>query len=69
MIALAPRSRDEMSYDQAILYCTFCNHNGHKDWRMPRYKEYLEHNGIIGWYLNRDEDEYNTWCVIPVRDI
>ena len=64
-IESAPPSGD-MSYEEAVLYCTFCRHNGHSDWRMPTRDEYSE-MGISGWYL--DDHDLDEWPALPVRDI
>jgi hypothetical protein len=40
MIDFAQTSANVMSYDEALLYCAFCNYGGHKDWRLPTYKEF-----------------------------
>lgn len=70
MIEIAPRSmNDDMTYEGAILYCTFCTHNGHTDWRMPTGDEYIEYLGISGWYVGRDTFMYHAWHVTPVRDV
>jgi hypothetical protein len=70
MIELAPMSENNMTYDEAVLYCQFLEYNGHTDWRLPTYDEYqnAEHN-IWGWFLNRDRPNSLRWRVCPVRDV
>ena len=72
MIELALRSENEMTYEEAVLYCQFCRYNGYSDWRMPTKKEYLL-NSMHGWYINRYDSDRNrtlfTWWVGPVRDV
>lgn len=31
------------NYQEAQLHCFLCNHNGHKDWRLPTRNEYAEY--------------------------
>lgn len=69
MIELAPLSKEELTYDEAILYCTFLDYNGHTDWRLPTRVEYLDVIGISGWYDGRDGEWVPKWKVCPVRDI
>lgn len=40
-IEYAPLSEHEMTFDEAVLYCTFCRHNNHTDWRIPTWEEFL----------------------------
>jgi hypothetical protein len=68
-ISVAPKTDNKMSYEEALLYCQFCNHNGYTDWRLPTLDEYLSigmHN-FCWWasslYLN------NRKYVIPVRSV
>ena len=70
MLEFAPRTERTTQYDDAILYCTFCRHNGHSDWRLPTYDEWDSISVIPWgvWFLNRGTDS-NTWFVLPVRDI
>lgn len=80
MITAAPISANRMSHDEALLYCLFCNHDGHNDWRMPFDTEYgvIMQAGLgmddairlIGW--TQDDGKYNNAMlrhVTPVRDI
>lgn len=66
-IERAPQSRDEMSYSDALLYCTFCNHNDHMDWRLPTRDEWAYLEIYNNWYLN-DSGVGNDYAT-PVRDI
>jgi hypothetical protein len=71
MIEVAPITYVKLTYEEAILYCQFLEHNGHRDWRMPTYEEYY-HDKNIGakwsWYVGR-HPTYPTGCVYPVRDV
>ena len=69
VISFAPKSERTMSYDDALLYCLFCRHNGHSDWRLPTYDEWHDINEIPWrvWYEIRLESGY--WFLLPVRDI
>lgn len=67
-IESAPTSEKEMTYEEALLYCTFCNHNGNTDWRLPTRDE-CEYLAIYTmWYLN-DPSSYWEDYVMPVRDV
>jgi hypothetical protein len=41
MIEVAPSSDVWMTYNEAVIYCQFLEHNGHTDWRLPTYDEYF----------------------------
>jgi hypothetical protein len=70
MIEFAPRSKEPMLYDEAILYCRFLEHNEHKDWRMPTQDEYRASSMITGWYMeNRYNNSVTLLFVFPVRDV
>jgi hypothetical protein len=74
MIELAPSSESRMSYDEALLYCQFCNHNGYTDWRLPTAYEYFRgpasHAIELSWYVDIDEPYIDVGLpVVPVRDI
>lgn len=72
MFVLAPTSSNNMSYEEAMLYCTFCDYGGYTDWRMPTREEYLvmKSRGVtLGWYVNRTTRLYPGWDVTPVRTI
>jgi hypothetical protein len=67
------------------MYCQFCNHNGHTDWRLPNTDERDEiatiHPDIVmGYWFNIDPAKRTknialqdtpvlSLYVIPVRDI
>lgn len=67
MLEYAPRSTELLSYDEAVLYCMFCNHDGHRDWRMPTEAEWSKHIYLLGWCECTHE---RTWLdyVMPVRE-
>jgi hypothetical protein len=44
MIELAPITQNKMTYVEAILYCQFLVHLGHRDWRLPTTEELIELN-------------------------
>lgn len=67
MFIRAPRSEKELTYDDALLYCTFCNHDGFNNWRLPTKEEYHNTHGIYGWYL--DDQAQGKFTVTPVRSI
>ena len=70
MIEVAPRSGIIMTYEEAILYCVFCDHNGYSDWRMPTFDEYFSEglrNSRVGWYIDRTRDSKVLRKVCPVR--
>ena len=69
MLALAPISEKEMTYSEAILYCTFCQHDDYTDWRLPDRAEWLDVIGITGWYDGRGSEWVSKWKVCPVRDV
>lgn len=63
MIELAPRSKNEMTYAEAVMYCVFLDYNGHTDWRLPTRAEYFLDANIlieneISWYSD-DFFEFN----------
>jgi hypothetical protein len=85
MIELAPTSENEMTYEEAVLYCAFCRHNGYNDWRLPTKDEYymdaeisIEHT--MSWYSEAPKDTLQWWrprgvtgpylmTVFSVRDV
>jgi hypothetical protein len=67
MIEWALQSTYEMTYEEAVLYCTFCNFNGYRDWRMPTYQECLSLKYMPGWFIGSTSE--SRWIVTPVRDI
>lgn len=54
-----------MTYSEGVLYCQFLAHNGHKDWRMLTWEEYVRETDLAGswlrgypvhcWYAGADE--------------
>lgn len=66
-IEIAPHSEKPMTYNEAVLYCAFCRHNGHSDWRLPTRDEYESdlYIGFAGWYLDDSKSGY-SWYVILV---
>jgi hypothetical protein len=72
MIEYGPVSRP-LCLDEAILYVTFLDHNGHSDWRFPTDKEVYTHPNkylLANFWLARDINGYwqNTQLrVLPVR--
>jgi hypothetical protein len=69
MIEKAPRSKNEMSYDEALLYCQFLEYDSHRDWRLPTYTEWSDHADIWGWYSGDPEARSGVYRVVPVRSI
>lgn len=71
MIELAPPSSKMMVYEEALLYCTFCNHNGYTDWRLPTKSEYFNWEYRAGyWFQNRQILKTGTTLFVQaVRDI
>ncbi len=71
MIEFATSTKHEMMYNEAVLYCTFCNHKGYNDWRLPTQNEWSNHEDIpYGvWYENETNLGDSQYCVLPVRDI
>jgi hypothetical protein len=71
MIEVAPESKNRMTYNEAIIYCQFLEHNGHTDWRMPTRHEYRSNMMISGWYQDRASQIHTSilWVVVPVRDV
>lgn len=68
-IEIGPRPNDELSFDEAWLYCACLFHNGCSDWRFPTDDEYMN-NSIIDYdsFSQGDIlDERNY--ITPVRDI
>ena len=83
MIELAPQSEKIMTYEEALLYCSFLDHDGNRDWRIPTFEEWIEHrfdvspkDKLYRWYVGRDQGAPtlndllpHKWFVAPVRDI
>jgi hypothetical protein len=68
MIERGPRTQARMTYDEALVYCAFLEHNGCRGWRLPRQEE-IDGHELFCWHLNDDSDHSRAWAVIPVRDI
>lgn len=66
-IEVAPTA-PRMSFNEAILYCHFCDHGGHTDWRLPTFNECVK-LGSIGWSTNDSECNKSRHTIVPVRDI
>lgn len=68
MIEFAPKSEIKMTYEEALLYCSFLAYNDHRDWRLPTAEEYSENNMRLSWH-----DDWRifrgTLLVTPVRDV
>jgi formylglycine-generating enzyme required for sulfatase activity len=70
-VEVAPRSENKMTFDEAQMYCLFCQHNGKKNWRLPTRHEW---ETIYGWetpvwLVENDNVVINEmWYVQPVRD-
>ena len=69
MIETAPASYNLMTYDEAVMYCAFCRHDGLSDWRLPTVGEYitlrynynLKINDIINQnYTRQHNDQFNN---------
>jgi hypothetical protein len=71
MIVEAPVLQRWLSYDEALLYCQFCNHDGYADWRIPTFSEWLnEMTDLNAWHQGRMIGAWGaTWFVVPVRDV
>lgn len=72
MIELAPILENEMTYNEAILYCQFLEYKGYSDWRLPTKDEYFAEDEIVtgcwntGWY---NDAMIGSRTVCPVRDV
>ena len=67
-IEQAPPSINKMTYEEALLYCTFLDYRGQNDWRLPTEDE-VDGNRWFVWNLD-DKSNHNTiWSVVPVRAI
>jgi hypothetical protein len=74
MIGRAPESDNCMSYDEAVLYCRFCNHGGYNNWRLPTKDDYFTLRPRLSeltWYEGRQHnlDRLVRLYAQPVRDI
>lgn len=41
-LTIGPVIQTRMTYDEAVMYCLFCDHNGYRDWRLPTWDEYCQ---------------------------
>jgi hypothetical protein len=73
----APKTKNAMTYDEAILYCQFLEYNGYSDWRLPTRAEYLKdwcRPGNIIWVSDPEPYDYQHYSneylfeVCPVRE-
>jgi hypothetical protein len=71
MIELALQTQQEITYDEAWLYCITLDYNGHKDWRLPTANEYKSFQFTSAWHEGRFQvlQEYYVLYVIPVRTL
>lgn len=71
MIELAPMSTERMTYDNAKLYILFYEYNGHRDWRLPTFTEWITQKDVYGWDDKEPSisDSQKRRFVTPVRDI
>ena len=77
MLELAPAVYS-LTYDEAVMYCFFLEHNGYRDWRMPTMYEFLftlslpDSYDIWVWYIGRDSivsSPSTRHTLIPVRTV
>jgi hypothetical protein len=69
MIEYAPKIEKDMSHDQAWLHCLTLDYNGHKDWRLPTYREYETSKITMSWFEDRFPELELEWFCQPVRDL
>lgn len=71
MIQAAPPTNDDMTYEEAIVYCQFCAHNGYTDWRLPTFAECKEYGlGYDHWWQVDMKFRPGLLAPVnPVRDI
>lgn len=75
MFEQAPAAINELTYEEALMYCHFCNHNGYIDWRMPTKDEFIimSADGIWCWDISDvngiDHQAGDTFHTIPVRTV
>ena len=75
----APESKNQLTLDEAWLYCACLYHNGYSDWRMPTYPQYLSIGRLPDncwqddWYRFNDPKDFpkrsdvNRRFITPVR--
>lgn len=70
-LELAPQSEQKMTFEEAQMYILFCNHNNHKDWRLPTRLEWETIHGYDTqiWLKAADNVVWDRqWYVQPIRD-
>lgn len=71
MIEYAVRSKYTMTYEDAVMYCFFLEHDGHRDWRLPVFAEYNPRPLLFHscWYQGEGKLTVDStqWYVQPVR--
>lgn len=71
-IEIAPEKYcpDDITYNEAILYCFQLEIDGKIGWRLPTYVEGKEHNIFPCWFIDEYEPNgYVHLLTVPVRDI
>ena len=68
MLELAPLS-EEMTYDEALWYCLWLEHDGKTGWRLPTIAEWANTKGIpvYSWRQNEHRKLFSAMPVVPVR--
>ena len=71
MIEIAPPSEYQMTYDEALWYCLWFEHDGKKGWRLPTTEEWALTSSIpvYSWRQNDHRTFQKTMTVVPVRTI
>jgi hypothetical protein len=71
MIEIGERTKFEMTYEEALMYCFSLNIDGKIGWRLPTIDEYMNTKGITNsmcWCIGRTSGK-GKWYVTPVRDL
>ena len=69
MIEFAEILDQRVSFDEAWLHCLTLDYNGHKDWRMPTFNEYMIYGNVISEsWDSSDIGNKDRYYIIPVRD-
>ena len=76
MIEFGDKTTFKLTKDEAWLYCLTLEHNGHKDWRMPRRSDNYNRGAGTNdfWYDEKNFEPYFSddtdrwWYAFPVRD-
>lgn len=66
IIESAPMSENLMTYDDAVIYCFLCTHDGHRDWRLPARFDIENTQGI--WTI-QDFTMHTRLRTVPVRTV